>query len=415
MRNAITFIFVIYFSVSPVYWLPGLSASNFATLKLALVASAVLLVWFYFATRGKLSFPKGVAGLVGFMVILLVSGGGFLQAELSVTILRFKDYLLAFIMMWTFFNLYKSGFDCNKILLWASLGLGLFCMLVVTSKYLGVPSWSGPREFIAPNLWTSGFGGSRTGWSAGLSLFSLVLLSNAIIFWSRRKYLIGFVVTSFYLVVIANQYMVSGRGGLLAALIGSVFLLMHSAKTRLVLAAGVVMLVMVVVGNIEYVAEQLRVESVINNSEVTSSDLNDLSTGRLESIIIAFKYGMQSPIYGHGFDALKFGHTNTEIHNLWVRLFVEAGIFLPLMFMLLVLTTIKAYFVISKESRKSRTKALTLDDYNIRLYASIVISGLVISMLEPRYLLGTFQTCALWWVSVGVLLSKKQKITSRRF
>jgi O-antigen ligase len=139
---------------------------------------------------------------------------------------------------------------------------------------------------------------------------------------------------------------------------------------------------------------------------MSTSTFDSFSAGRISGYMVALELISQRPFRGYGFDQLvlaDFGLGYQDVHNLWLRLATEAGVFLPLAFAGL----ISAFLV----RVRSLFRVVTRDE-RIALYslAAVVFNGLLLTLFEPNTLLGTFQNSASWWASVGALIG----LASRR-
>ena len=401
---------ILYLALAPVFWLPSVAPGNLNLFKLFLIGAAVIIVLVIATSRGKFRLPPGLLGPIGFLVLMLVSAGGFIQAESSLElILRTKDYALAFITISTFFTIALLGFNAHKIFVASAVLISSFCLLAVYSKYFGLPAFSGPAEYDADVLWKSGFGAVRTGWSNGVALY-VPILASLLFLDSRFKFALFIKAVSLIGItsVLASQVISSGRAGLLASLMGLTFLFLGRGGKRYLVLFGVSAIVLVIL-KLDYFVEQLR---FVLHPDVQSSGsvLNDISTGRFYGAIAAIEKGTQSPLFGHGFGNFTFG--TTEIHNLWLKFFVEAGVFLPLVLALIVAKILKITWR-KKKLIKSFSVNSSLSTYEIatiRSYEAIIYMGILISMLEPRALLGAYQVSALWWCVAGFIVGYKARL-----
>jgi len=394
MNKIFIVVMSLYLGLAPVYWYPGISPSKLAMFKLSLILTATSLIWFDRFRQNDLKFPKGMLGPIGFVLLVLSASGGLLQAELSISLLRMKDILLSFIMLWTFY-IYASKYkDFQKVFVAASLIISFHCMLVVSSRYLGFPIWSGPKEYVASELWMSGFGSLRTGWSSGTSLFVGILASGFIL---AKHWYLKLILAASFSTIIMSQVVVGGRAGILASLICLIGVFIYNKKILYIVIFSIVGVIFVF-QNMDYIIVHLRFDRL--ESGVDAGALDNFSAGRLESNLVALRLAFEKPIFGHGFGSVTF--SGTEIHNLWLRIFVEAGMFMPLIFASIVLNILL----------RCKENINTSSAENKKLYVGffiILTSGLVITMLEPRFIMGTFQISALWWAIAGIVIAKIHK------
>lgn len=416
----------LYLGLSPVFWWPGISATVFDACKIALFLLGVVFVWSQAIAERVFFFPKGFLGFAGLLVILMSFIGGIAQSDISVSLLRIKDILLCFIMLWTFFMYQRMGHDSSRVFFVAGLIIAFHSLLVVSSRVTGIPHWSGPSEFIAPELWVSGFGSMRTGWSDGIGLFVPVLAGLAV-GGGKRLLLKRMVCLTALICIIGSQVVVGGKAGILGSLIGLLIMLsVRGRRKYLLLYLAIVTVAGIFLAN--YMYERTQIEQVMEQRQFIER-LDKFSSGRVSSDIKAIQIGLSQPIQGYGFEAGTFATAlaaerrrpssgdmasyrlytrKTEIHNLWIRMFVESGIFPPMIFTLIVIIIyshsrkVFLRYVQSNYGKDSGDRDVSAFGY----YAWIVIIiGLIAANLEPRFLLGAFQNSAVWWAVAGACVS----------
>lgn len=404
MNRMISSIWVMYLGLSPVYWLPFITTQNLYYLKLFLVISAVVFSWVSAMVRQAIRFPSGMLGPVGFMVLILSASFAFIQSEPSLLVRRLLDFSLGFIMMWTIYVYAADEVRTLNIFIMASVIIGGLAALTVTSHYLGIPSWHAPVLYRSVPLDISGFGSLRTGWSNGLVFFIpyLCVLAYGVLNKSNFRRLIGISVIFF---IVGSQAVVGGRAGLLASLLAIGWLAYKFLpKIIFISLVGVSVSLAIVYAGLFY--EHLRLDRLDAGGSMIST-LDHFSAGRITSYFFAFNEIMHHPIMGRGFGNAGIG--GHEIHNLWLRMAVEGGVFLPLAFFYFVVRLLRF------SARNIKRKALSINgqfseeimrNYKISVIYSVVIySGILISMFEPNVLLGSFQNSAIWWATAGALLA----------
>lgn len=402
--KVLTFLLLgIYLGLSPIYWWPGVSPQTLDTLKLVLIGSAVVLIWVRAFLNGRAAFPSGVLGPAGFVMLLLVSFMAASQSTLEMSLWQLKDYTLAFIMLWTFTFYINLGQSASRVMAIATLILAAHCALVASSKLLGIPRWAGPRTFVAPELWISGFGSLRTGWSCSVAPFVPIALS--MVLPAHRPLLVRVLFAAAAAAIVLSQLVVAGRSGMLASFLGMLWIITGRDQRRwlpVIAAAGVAAIVMAQ----DFLYNAMRLRELGSGKVDSVHDLNKFSAHRVDSDIIAFKAFLDNPVAGHGFHEFTFGG-GTEIHNLWLRLAVEGGALLPLGLAWLVWQVWRAIGI--GAGAQQSTKPLGLDT---RYLQAIILMGVIMSMLEPRILLGTFQLNTVWWAAAGV--AGAQMLMARR-
>ncbi|NJD05859.1 MAG: O-antigen ligase family protein [Methylococcaceae bacterium] len=382
-----------YLGLSPIYWWPGVDPKLLDNLKLAMIGLAVSLVWLQALMNRRFKFPGGVIGPAGLLLLLSVSAIAISQSELYLSLVLLKDYLLGFLMLWTFAFYVKMERDPYPMLYLAAVILGAHCILVDTSKFLGVPRWSGPRYFVAPELWISGFGSLRTGWSCGVAPFVPVALSVTL--QSRHSPILRLVFGFLAAAIVLSQLVVAGRAGMLASAVGIAWIITGSGLRRwLPVFAGAAAAGLFLASDFLFTAMRLK---DLGNGQIESvHDLNKFSAHRIDSDLIAWKAFLDSPLSGHGLGEFSFGG-GSEIHNLWLRRAVEGGGLVPLALTWVICRIWQA-------TRPNPAPAGTPDctTPESRFLQAIILMGLVMSMLEPRIPVGVFQLNAIWWAAAGI-------------
>ena len=401
--QVITVFMAIYFGLAPVFWWPSIAPDTLLIVKSSLIVLFVSFVWVKALLSNKIRFPSGLLGPVGLLCLFVVSCGGFYSADIGSALSVIKDFSLCFIMLWTFYIASSFDLPYEKIFFIAALVVAIHCVLVDSSYFFGFPNWRGPSHFVAPQLSVSGFGALRTGWSNGVSLF-VPFLCGAF-FFKRTKTFVKVVALFSIVMIITSQIIVAGRAGLIASLISLVYLI-YQKKNKLGLFAFFFIALFLLVEFSDYFITLMRVEPVASHG-VSTEFLDDVSAGRLSSGLFAIKMASKKMLFGYGFGNFKIH--GMEVHNLWLRLFVEGGIFLPALFIVILL-------LIMRNARKLVSILLinfeVTSERDLSYYYvlnAVLIAGFFISLFEPRALLGSFQTSSIWWASAGVVLAQNDK------
>jgi hypothetical protein len=393
MKKLNFFLLSSYLGFSPVYWWPGVGPQILDAVKLIVIGLAVSLIWFQAILNSRLAFPKGPTGPMGLVMLLVLSFMAAFQSALTMYLYQLKDYLLPFLTLWTFVFYVNIGQEPSRVLNLATVIIGAHCVLVCTSKFLGVPDWSGPRTFVAPELWISGFGSLRTGWSCSVALFVPIALSITLQgqYGKLRRMVFGILAVA----IVLSQLVVAGRTGILASFIGITWIITGGGYRRwFPVFAGIAVAALFLAGDFLYKAMRL---GDVGGHVGSVKDLNKFSAHRVESDLAAWNIFLESPITGHGFHEITFG--GSEIHNLWLRLAVEGGVFLPLGLAWIV-------WSIWSAARRSESTSGPVAEKQLptRCYQAVILMGVVMSMFEPRILLGTFQLTAIWWATAGIAI-----------
>lgn len=177
------YLLALYIGTAPVYWVPGLSPSTVQLLKLLLVSSGCLIIWYDAIQENHHLFPKGLVGPLGLFLVILSSFTGIIRAESVGAIVRFLvDFSLGFILLWTLYIFTSSGGSVVRLLRNATLLILLLAIPGITNWFIGMPDLTNPWGF---DLWFSGFGSLRSDWSRALSLY--LPISVAFLFFFRVR------------------------------------------------------------------------------------------------------------------------------------------------------------------------------------------------------------------------------------
>lgn len=392
MKTVIPLVLMLYLGLAPIYWLPGISFELLGLVKIILFVVAAGLLFLAGIVGDRARLPTGLLGPAGLGLSLLATTGGIFQSEMALAINVTKDYLLVFSTLWMFYLLAQMNLDAEKILIGASTLVALACVPVFASKYLGGPDFAGPPQFVAEHLWISGFSSLRTGWSNGIALYVapllLVMVRPMSYAWLPRSFAALGVCA-----IILSQITVAGRAGMLASLLVVVcaFAARGYRKVLMVMAVAVAVFV---VSNLDLVASHLRITRDYTASQGTD-DIDTISAGRLQGDIVGIERALESPLIGHGLGEAVVG--GGEIHNVWIRLANESGVLAPLVLLAVVALVSRRALFMSRQSGSDRRQR-----FRSNVYIGVIFGGLVMTMLEPRVLLGTFQISVMWWAFAGL-------------
>lgn len=424
MKTTLKLIWFSYFCLAPLAWLPipGLSWSLLYNLKLALVGGGVALTWSFLLSKNQLRFPLGILGPMGLLMMLLIGMFGFIQAaDMSDGIRRYKDIVLGFLMLWTMYMYGRRTDDVMSLLFWSAAVVGALCCLTVLAKLTGFPPWNAPAKFDSHPISYLGFGGKRGNWASSIALYVAPLIYYLAI--QKRSLLIKLIAATACLGIIGSQFAVSGRTGLVASLyiiLCTMLFVFKSYKSFIAITIlGIVGLMSMGLDVSEIASEQLRLDNVerrVDNNASAMELLNALSTGRIYQFFMTLDLIASKPLFGYGFGAEVYG---MDVHNLWLRLAFEGGVFLPLIFLLIIIKILKAV------SAKNLLRAAAKEDKSLFLQATAVarkrkilgysvIAGVIMTMLQPNAILGSFQVTAMWWVCAGLLLAMQKEALSTR-
>lgn len=393
-------IWVLYLGTAPVYWLPFVSPELMSLVKHLTIYTAVGVTAVVAFTSGRLTLPWGLAGLAGFLLVAIASMPAVAGSEFQIALYRMTDLAYAAIAFTSFFILAKSGYDITKLMKLATVIIALFCLISLLGALSPAYAWRQPAMIGPFDVTQAGFGGLRTGWSNGTALyvpFAFLWCLNR----RGRLSLVGcLVAVAIVLSIVASQYMVGGRAGLLASMVSLVVLAHYLIPAGKRTVGYVVVALVVVTLSGPAVYQHLRLDRLMQDSgEVGIDTLDHFSANRITTYLFALEMMVERPLTGHGFGKANIGEH--EIHNVWLKHGAEGGILLLMAELLLVF---KILFPTPRRSHSTgmRYAPPPVNQPYVYLWATL-LSGFVISMLEPGMLFGSFQVGAVWWCAAGAL------------
>ena len=411
--TAESWFFSLYLGVAPVFWLPGVSPSVVGLLKATLVVAAVGVLFFRMATTGLVLLPRGLMGPAGFVMLLLLSVPGLVQAREPFVAIKFVvDIGICATFLWCFYNLARQGGTIRMIFVRSLTIITLFAAITVVSLLTGLPDWDVPSEMHHSLSFTDvGFSSGTTGWSLSLALY---LPSTLLLFPAKTSQKFGWPLVFFILVgiILVSQSASGGRSGMLVSLFTIVaFMFVISRWMVGVLAVGVLGAVTLV--PLDLWINHLRLEHLLS-SELSLTNLDVFSSYRIKTDIVAVEMIGERMFSGYGMGQVRLpaGPISViEVHNLWLRWAAESGIFLPLFFFAMICSALCKLWRLTLSTPKSR------DDRILAFVLGLILlGGIVISLFEPRALIGAFQYTAVWWAAMGTLLgtySRRKAIDAR--
>jgi hypothetical protein len=402
------YLWVFYLGVAPVYWIPFLSIQAWSNIKIVILLSAIFLTWVNGIEKEKLSFPPGICGIGGLVVLIFCSLPAFVQSEYDWGIQRTYDFLFGFCALWSFYRFWLIAPRPERVLLEASFIIAFFSMITISSKFLSVPDWHGPVEYESLPLTVSGFGALRTGWSNSLSFY---VTPAFILMLTRRKKVAIWKIGFCFIVVgmiVGGQIVVAGRAGMVSSLFSIFWILWSLGKKKIffsLVLMGIISSVFLISNS--DIASHLRLDRILDPSSNNVSTLDHFSAGRISNYLFAIEKWLESPVFGHGYGNVEV-IKGAEIHNLWLRLLAEGGIFLFGAFLYFCYRVTREAFFNNKIKKQPNTKSRF--HHAIRnLFLVVFLQGFILSMFEPRILMGSFQVSALWWIVIGACCGQNVK------
>ncbi|ACB86092.1 O-antigen ligase family protein [Natranaerobius thermophilus] len=405
-----SWIITIYLSLSTIYWLPGISPEILELIKLALIATGMIILWTYTLVNNKIVLPTKTFGLFSYILLIILTLITGFKSDLMATVNSVLDLSLGFITIWTFYLYYNNGGQIEKILKLGAMIVALLAILPLLNSLIGFPDFNTPDEFAGRPFWNIGFSYRSTALSNGLAFFIPIIYMLLIKPYKKfnQKKVAGFV---FLFSILGTQFFSGGRAGLLASMICLLIIsLVYYSNFREKFIFGLIIvtvsLVLLTVNPdvIEHINKYLQFER-LDGLTLDFETLDDFSSGRMSQYKNAVTELTDNPLMGYGFNYTFNSQSSSQIHNLWLRIWIESGFLKLLLLLIFVMNTmIKSI----KTLRRITIYKGGIYDHHFMLTFSLLLvfsNGIIISMLEPNTPLGTFQNSFLWWGAIGVLLA----------
>jgi hypothetical protein len=410
MGRAAACFLAIYLGLSPVYCWPGVPTKALALAKFLIIASTVGLIVLDASQRAALRLPAGFAGPLGFLLLFTATIPGLLQGDAYDSLSFFKDIFLAFTMMWATYFYVISGKNIWNVIYIGAVIVGIHCALIVSSSAFNIPNWIAPPDMriLTGELSVGGFTALRTGWSQGVALFIPILFVSVL--RSPPLSLFTRIITvCLFVAIIGSQLIVGGRAGLLASAMQVMIICILKKRISFgVVFVGIVALATYL--NPYALDQHLRFDRLPQENKGDIEALDSFSAGRVHGAIYSLNLAMKSPVLGHGFGTIKSTGGAGEIHNVWLRLWVESGVALPIALAALIFALLRQsrYCIKSGSFNTESYKAADIRQESLArdmaiTSITVLLGGVLISFFSPRTILGAFQNSAIWWVCAGTL------------
>lgn len=374
----------IYLGLAPIYWFPSLPPIYVFAVKYFFFISIVIYSLLFSLKNKSFYFPK----LWGLYILI------FMGLYLSVYVIfgSHIDNLLLFIniiQIILFLNVISVLIEIDKVDYVITLSLKLLTFLVSVAILLMLLS----PEIINPfndntSILDSAFGNSRTGWGPSISLYIPLLLLVWGNYYSSCLYIFSILLTG-------------GRTGLLISMFSLTFTSFAHKKRRMRIAAMIIFIISLI-----FIVPFL----IVNFTEYRALEIFDFSnykddefnSGRSKLIYDAIMGIRSNWLFGNGLESHFIGES---VHNVFVRLWLFYGItFFILSLILPVYICLRAFFLYLTEiNAEVRFWYLCL--------SSIVISGFMIGLAEPKIIFGNFNAFAMWWFAFGLIASEKFRLS----
>lgn len=388
-KTILTYIAPAYIALGPVYWFLFLPPSLFNAAKYAL-AGLLIGSALFFGSREWINDKNFIhnSGISLVMGILLISIPGMFYNQSEGALGVLVRYLILMGLLISLYWLSREERFLNRVPVAIAIMMIPLCLITVADFLLNLGLWS----FDGMNrLYATGFSTSRTQWSGGLVSLGIFMMWCYLMTPYRRRYL--FLLAC--IMILLSQLSSGGRGGTLAALLGIAVMLVYYRQFKLILS-GVAGAVVFAIAFKDQLFTHLRFDRLESGSGASS----DFSSGRLDQYGMAFDLikTPQDLFIGLGPKGYEAAFANMgvhfEIHNVWLRLFIEYGLFMPLF--------ILGFFLVSM------FKAASQNQNNKQAFGLVIIllAGMFTTLVEPNAIIFSYQNYMCWWV-IFIVLNRK--------
>lgn len=374
-----------YLCVAPINWLPYIPTNFVNGLKYLLFS--ILLVITVIQQSNK---RKSVQVFTfHFFILILICEFPAIMKSKSDIFTNLIDISFIFLMNYLITQSRLTKDELFKVFFKASIFIGFICLLSLLSAISGI-------TIISPAPWddpfsASAFGGYRTGWSNSVFLF-IPFLFYCYFFSRKKKWEIPAMLG--ILSIICSQILSGGRAGIIASLV--TFLIFTRFKIQNVLLLGVTIFLLYNYFGTVRIEEYFRAsEAQLENKEGISK-LDKISSRRVEAYEVGWQLFKNSPLFGNGFSSATELTNGQDIHNTWFKRLVDGGIILMIPLIVLFISLYKK--IVERLNRYAN------GEHHKVLFRALFFGALFISMLEPNYLIGSFQGEAFFWAVLSTYL-----------
>lgn len=394
----------IYLGVAPVYWFPGLTQANIIICKYLIILAGIVLTWSSSIKMQKTVIPKGMAGPIGFVILILSCWSGFFQSELDTIYNKIIDFLMGYLLIWTIYVFIKCKGSIQRVMLISVCITSCLVFLTITSYLFGIPDWRSPLVYDSKQLWIAGFGAERTGWSNALSFYPAAVFFSFGNF-SKNSHFRYWLCLFLFILILGSQLISGGRAGFFASLIVVICLLYIKFPKKYLLILVLASIILVIFKGY-YFTDHLRINR-LNSYDISNYNIDRFSAGRITLCKAAVGLIKNRSVFGYGFERIEFTILGAkDVHNIWLKMAVESGLLYPAVFLVFVCSVFlnlkrKMVNEYSNAQRCAVSWNITEKNTNILVLTAILFVGLFLSQFEPNMLVGSFQLSAYWWMACG--------------
>lgn len=426
-KNPLFIFWIIYFSISPIYWFPFINISLIQSSKEYLFFFAVFLSLLVILNNKMFHIPsknRGVIFIIIFTICLLPAisntnpfnfhifhDQNLKPNEMINKFQSLMQFLPSFVVLLIFYNLNHKYNNVIYICIISSLLFSIFIFLHGLSFIFSELNFLNPFEHTEKIfLKETGFGSYKSNWSNAIAvMFPLIILSyyklfnTKIIFWT-------FVIAIFFIQILSG-----GRAGILSSTFIIIFYLFFFTNIRGLLLSLLLVIIL------SYLFKDY-LYTVMKIKDIESQNYGNFQGFRLEQFLISLKIIYNNQIAGFGFEKnfdqmynyfkniYNFNviipdyelSTIKKVHNEFLRLYLEAGLFVVTCLLLflwnLFYKSIK--LVLYSNSRKDENFTIMLVGFSI----------LITSFFGYYTFFGAFNNEPIFWATTGILLSNFDKL-----
>jgi O-antigen ligase len=394
-KSGAKYLLGVYLSIAPVYWFPGIRVQSMEIVKYGVVLAAVLFVVSSAVIRKiSVSIPKGMYGVQGLLLFMLLPIPSLLYASSEAVNSYFLDVGTSLVGLWVFYVVvrYIGVKDSLDVLFWSSVIIGILCG-IVSLDYI----WGGQLVgggYSGKPLYYTGFALKRGAWSNAITFYALPLvavLSKQGDVFGRKSSLYSL----FLVPIILNHWLNSSRNGLITTIIASLFVI--SILSRRIVLLLTITLIFVYISTVDLqVLSRFRLTSLA--TERITYETIDIATSRrltlIEKGISLFK---QRPLLGSGYNTeIKTQLGKTTLHNTYLKMMVENGILFFMFFIAWIWT-------VFRDATKVYAYGMP---YMIPVI--IIMQGFLLAMNAPGFPFVAFNTACIWWFSLAIILGSSK-------
>lgn len=371
-------------AVGPVYWLPGVSPANLAIFKTVLITLIAVT-----CCMSQLRRIKKIDLMILCMLLTIFCLGGVVNGDIANLSLLFS------VAIFIFFYAASPIRDYEAIRFVVARAVPIFSIfpLLITYDFLLSSAFLNPFYEYSVFLYSSGFQGGRTGWAFWSNIFlALTLTAHSM----SRDRISSFIFLLIALLIFSSIFLVGSRGGILTAfalLFAYITYILMYFKYNLVsflilftisIPFLFILLNILTSGDLDF--ERLRLIQMASNNN--NEEFLFFDAARQDAISVINTLIEGGIFLGQGqIDLRNFGFEYERIHNVWLRILVESGIFMVAL--ILIFSIFRVHRLVGFSKRYSNSFFL------------IIIPVLIGSLVEPTVVFGNFQASLFFWILIS--------------